>query len=119
MPCCKAPRRRRAWPRCRWCRRAARARRWRRCSATAAPSGPASSPSETSSSTTERPEFPSPCQEPTMSRRFVDLSIFLENDVLSDPPPLAPKITYQKHADTLPEFMHLLPGTKAEDYPDG
>ena len=37
--------------------------------------------------------------------RFVDLSIYLENDVLSDPPPLAPKITYQKHADTLPEFM--------------
>ncbi|MFZ4288198.1 cyclase family protein [Variovorax sp. HJSM1_2] len=54
-----------------------------------------------------------------MSRRFVDLSIFLENDVLSDPPPLAPKITYQTHQETLPEFMHLLPGTQAEDYPDG
>ena len=52
-------------------------------------------------------------------RRFVDLSIYLENDVLSDPPPLAPKITYQKHADTLPEFMAMLPGTKAEDFPDG
>jgi len=51
--------------------------------------------------------------------RFVDLSIYLENDVLSDPPPLAPKITYQKHQDTLAEFMHLIPGTKAEDYPDG
>ena len=54
-----------------------------------------------------------------MSRRFVDLSIFLENDVLSDPPPLAPKITYQKHSETLKEFMHLLPGTQEEDYPDG
>ena len=52
-------------------------------------------------------------------RRFVDLSIYLENDVLSDPPPLAPKITYQKHADTLPEFMAMIPGTTAEDYPDG
>jgi kynurenine formamidase len=51
--------------------------------------------------------------------RFVDLSIYLENDVLSDPPPLAPKITYQKHADTLPEFMAMLPGTKPEDYPEG
>jgi hypothetical protein len=51
--------------------------------------------------------------------RFVDLSIYLENDVLSDPPPLAPKITYQKHADTLPEFMAMLPGTRPEDYPDG
>jgi hypothetical protein len=52
-------------------------------------------------------------------RRFVDLSIYLENDVLSDPPPLAPKITYQKHADTLPEFMAMIPGTQPEDYPDG
>ena len=54
-----------------------------------------------------------------MPRRFVDLSIYLENDVLSDPPPLAPRITYQKHADTLPEFMAMIPGTKPEDYPDG
>ncbi|WP_321937447.1 cyclase family protein [Paraburkholderia sp. J8-2] len=55
----------------------------------------------------------------TPCRRFVDLSIYLENDVLSDPPPLAPKITYQKHGDTLPEFLAMLPGTKPEDYPDG
>ena len=53
-----------------------------------------------------------------MSRRFVDLSIYLENDVLSDPPPLAPRISYQTHADTLPEFIAMLPGTKAEDFPD-
>lgn len=50
--------------------------------------------------------------------RFVDLSIYLENDVLSDPPSLAPKIEYQKHHDTLSEFMHLLPGTQADDFPD-
>lgn len=50
--------------------------------------------------------------------RFVDLSIYLENDVLSDPPMLAPKIEYQKHGDTLPEFMKLLPGTQPQDYPD-
>jgi kynurenine formamidase len=50
--------------------------------------------------------------------RFVDLSIYLENEVLSDPPMLAPKIEYQKHGDTLPDFMKLLPGTQPEDYPD-
>ncbi len=54
-----------------------------------------------------------------MARRFVDLSIPLENGVLSDPPPLAPRITYQKHADTVPEFLALLPGVSAEDFPDG
>jgi kynurenine formamidase len=54
-----------------------------------------------------------------MSRRFVDLSIYLENDVLSDPPPLAPRIEYQSHKDTVAEFQQLLPGLKAEDLPDG
>src|SRR5690606_31158563 len=52
-------------------------------------------------------------------RRFVDLSIYLENDVLSDPPPLAPRIEYQTHKDTIEEFTHLLPGTKPEDFPEG
>ncbi len=54
-----------------------------------------------------------------MKHQFVDLSIYLENDVLSDPPTLAPTIEYQTHQDTLPEFMHLLPGTQVEDYPQG
>jgi kynurenine formamidase len=56
---------------------------------------------------------------PNSARRIVDLSIYLENDVLSDPPPLAPRITYQGHKDTLAEFQHLYPGTTLEDYPDG
>ena len=64
------------------------------------------------------PVTPAP-RRPRPQHRLVDLSIYLENDVLSDPPPLAPKITYQRHADTLPEFLHMLPGTQPEDYPDG
>jgi hypothetical protein len=40
-------------------------------------------------------------------RRFVDLSIYLENDVLSDPPPLAPKITYETHAEMKPVLMDV------------
>ena len=54
-----------------------------------------------------------------MPRRIVDLSMYLENDVPSDPPPLAPKIVYQGHAETLPMFMRLLPGTTEADFPDG
>ena len=53
------------------------------------------------------------------ARRLIDLSIYLENDVLSDPPPLAPKITYQTHKETVTEFMQMIPGTQASDYPDG
>ncbi|MDM0012106.1 cyclase family protein [Variovorax sp. J22P168] len=54
-----------------------------------------------------------------MTTTFVDLSIFLENDVLSDPPPLAPHIEYQTHKDTVKEFTQLLPGTHEDDFPEG
>ena len=35
-----------------------------------------------------------------MPRTFVDLSIYLENDVQSDPPGFGPKIQYFTHEDT-------------------
>ena len=54
-----------------------------------------------------------------MSRRFVDLSIYLENDVLSDPPPFAPKIQYFTHDDTFEQIAGFFPGLKREDLPDG
>jgi len=54
-----------------------------------------------------------------VSRKFVDLSIYLENDVLSDPPMLAPRIEYQKHHETVGDFIRLLPGVAPEDFPDG
>lgn len=54
-----------------------------------------------------------------MTRRFVDLSIYLENEPLSDPPPLAPRIEYQSHKDTIGEFLAMLPGVTAEDFPEG
>jgi kynurenine formamidase len=55
----------------------------------------------------------------TSARRIVDLSMYLENDVPSDPPLLAPRIEYQTHKDTVPEFVFLYPGTTAADFPDG
>ena len=54
-----------------------------------------------------------------MPRKIVDLSIYLENDVVSDPPPFGPKITYMKHADTFPQIAPFFPGLKKEDLPDG
>ena len=44
-----------------------------------------------------------------MPRTFVDLSIFLENDVLSDPPAFAPKIQYFTHENTLRADRAVLP----------
>ncbi|HUP06975.1 MAG TPA: cyclase family protein [Caldimonas sp.] len=54
-----------------------------------------------------------------MPRRFVDLSIYLENDVLSDPPAFAPKIQYFKHDATYEQIAPFFPGLKREDLPDG
>ena len=54
-----------------------------------------------------------------MPRRFVDLSIYLENDVLSDPPAFAPKIQYFTHDNTFEQIAPFFPGLKREDLPDG
>ena len=54
-----------------------------------------------------------------MSTRFVDLSIYLENDVLSDPPAFKPHIEYLGHQDSFPRLAAFFPGLKKEDLPDG
>lgn len=54
-----------------------------------------------------------------MPRSFVDISMYLENDVISDPPPFGPRITYMKHADTFSQIAPFFPGLKPEDLPDG
>ena len=40
-------------------------------------------------------------------RKFVDLSIYLENDVASDPPAFKPKIEYLTHATTTEQIAGL------------
>jgi kynurenine formamidase len=54
-----------------------------------------------------------------MPRRFVDLSVPLENDVPADPPFLKPKITYRDHKKTVPDFLECFPGLTKEELPDG
>ena len=54
-----------------------------------------------------------------MARRFVDLSIMLENGVRSDPPGFEPKITYMNHEQTPAQITAFFPGLKPEDLPDG
>ena len=54
-----------------------------------------------------------------MTRKIVDLSIFLENDVISDPPAFAPKIEYFTHENTFAQIEPFFAGLKKEDLPDG
>ena len=54
-----------------------------------------------------------------MARKFVDLSIFLENDVISDPPAYRPKIEYIDHQMSVPQITGFFPGLEPDDLPDG
>ena len=54
-----------------------------------------------------------------MTRRFIDLSIYLENDVVSDPPAFAPKIEYFTHQNTFEQIEPFFPGLRKEDLPEG
>jgi len=52
-------------------------------------------------------------------QKFVDISIPLENEVISDPIPYNPKITYMAHGDTFNQIEPFFPDLKKEDLPDG
>jgi kynurenine formamidase len=54
-----------------------------------------------------------------MPRKFVDLSMYLENEVIADPPPFGPRITYLKHDQTFEQLAGFFPGLTREDLPDG
>lgn len=54
-----------------------------------------------------------------MVRRFIDLSVAIENDVPADPPPIAPRITYWNHHQSFEQLAAFFPGLKPEDLLDG
>jgi len=54
-----------------------------------------------------------------MTRRFIDLSIYLENDVVSDPPAFKPRIEYLTHQDSVEQIASFFPGLRKQDLPDG
>lgn len=54
-----------------------------------------------------------------MARRFVDISIPIENNVQSDPPGYGPSVEYVSHKQTTSELSAFFPGLKSEDLPDG
>ena len=58
------------------------------------------------------------CEEPWV-RRFVDLSIYLENEVLSDPPAMKPNIDYITHDIGAQQMAAFFPGLESEELPDG
>jgi kynurenine formamidase len=54
-----------------------------------------------------------------MSRRFIDISAPLQNDVPADPSGLGPKIEYIDHQQSLPQILPFFPSLEREDLPDG
>ncbi|MEM7301420.1 MAG: cyclase family protein [Pseudomonadota bacterium] len=54
-----------------------------------------------------------------MARRFVDISVPLEADIASDPPPMLPKIDYIDHQMSADQVMAFFPGLTKEQLPGG
>ena len=51
--------------------------------------------------------------------RFIDLSIPISNDVISDPPVMRPRIEYVTHETSWEQIALFFPGLTRDDLPDG
>ena len=54
-----------------------------------------------------------------MPRKFIDLSVSLQEGIKSDPDFMLPKINYHHHNETAGEMISFFPGLKKEDLPGG
>ncbi len=54
-----------------------------------------------------------------MTRRLIDISVPLQNDVAADPPGTGPAIAYIDHQQSLAAMLPFFPGLAADDLPDG
>jgi len=54
-----------------------------------------------------------------MARQIIDLSIAIENEIISDPVPFNPKVDYFDHAMTAGQMADFFPGLTRDDLPDG
>lgn len=52
-------------------------------------------------------------------KKFIDISMPIENDIISDPIPFGPKVTYMNHKQTVDQIAGFFPGLKKEDLPNG
>ena len=54
-----------------------------------------------------------------MTRRFIDISVALDADLVSDPPMMAPQVTYLGHDATADQVASFFPGLTKDQLPDG
>jgi kynurenine formamidase len=54
-----------------------------------------------------------------MTRRYVDLSVPLEDGIVSDPDIMLPKIEYFNHDDTAEQICSMFPGLSKDQLPNG
>ena len=54
-----------------------------------------------------------------MKRKFIDLSVSLQEGIKSDPDFMLPKINYHHHSETAEEMISFFPGLKKDNLPGG
>ncbi|MGY8843822.1 MAG: cyclase family protein [Gammaproteobacteria bacterium] len=54
-----------------------------------------------------------------MARKIIDISMCLENNVVSDPPGYGPHIDYITHKDSAKDVVKFFPGAEEKDLPEG